>query len=852
METSGFKAEEHSKRVGRAKSLGPGKARRTLEEYAARELDEAEVEYEYGNRNGDDEDDEKEDPGSQARVVMMYDEDGNATPMPMGRFYYDSVNPAESDDESEEQDGRDSDTVRRNVPAPLTAQDYSEEEESEYEDEDDYEDDDPMNDQFMRIIVPSAALKDVSQVKKDLDHDKVGKRKSRGLVSGMQRALSSVKPADNSRDRVGAASSASAVTATRKQSQSRASVGKIGRMLSLSKDRNDGQHANIAVGAATTTATTRSEASQSTLVSASNSQDGSVGGDRERDLAPVKTPGRQGLASVGRMLSLSRRKPQASESPTYESSTGLEPKSGDRERTGAASSSSSSGTAAKGGARAGLAQVGRMLSMNRKKQTTGSNPSSQLMDHNLSAIPNDIERREQRETERTTPNSRTGITKVGRMLSMSRQKKGTSSSGAGSVASPSAYPSGGQPGKLSESEITSPVSSETLSSLGSPAIQDRGRISEDRGKQGSSSSTRKEASRMSLKAAGRILSFSRKPAAVAESNHGHDPTDAERDMRDKRSKSVPPRSRDGQVSLRTLPSKLDGKGNKFFFSEINSELIRSSGLLGSDTHIRVPVLVMAEYSGPVSKTKWYIDAFTLPHNAVRRECIDMYDILMALARCRADDDITSDDIYDFYDWWVVASDFLGCYFEMERKVLFPWVDQAGAKDWEVQMALRKMRGMKDNLQEQVSCINEAWKERDTKKAGEVFALVYRAIDEFAPKLLNYFADQEVLLPAIVKGFYRIEDRLKMDKDMLASFMGSSLTRKTKDAPHHTLVLLVRWIANPRQLRAWISKNLDSTGRQMYPKWHSMYLEEHHRIVRSFRNRSKAMTVSEMSKQRQQP
>jgi hypothetical protein len=253
--------------------------------------------------------------------------------------------------------------------------------------------------------------------------------------------------------------------------------------------------------------------------------------------------------------------------------------------------------------------------------------------------------------------------------------------------------------------------------------------------------------------------------------------------------------------------------------------------------------VMAEYSGPVSKTKWFIDAFTLPHNAVRRECIDLYDILMALARCRGDLDITRDDMRDFHAWWVVAQRFFKCYFEMERTVLFPWVDGAGSKDWELQMALNKMRSMKDGLQEQLEGINDAWRNLESKGPGELFALVYKGVDTFCPRIMNYFADQELLLPAIVKGIYTIDDRLSMDKEMLECFMDEPLSRKTKDLAHHNIVLLIRWIANPRQLRAWISKNLNSTGRAAYNKWQALYEADHARIVKMFRNRSRMTAMA---------
>ena len=353
--------------------------------------------------------------------------------------------------------------------------------------------------------------------------------------------------------------------------------------------------------------------------------------------------------------------------------------------------------------------------------------------------------------------------------------------------------------------------------------------------------------RKSLKAAGRALSLSKKrtPTDIGEKTSAV-PDLLVRNIDNEGSATDQRESKEGSKNIvlePVSPEKLDTRGNKFFFSQVNSEAIKSCGLLGDNvSHIRIPVLVMAEYSGPISKTRWHIDAFSLPHNAIRRECMDMYDIIMALARSHGAGDLTFDDISDFHDWWAVTYDFLRCYFEVERKVLFPWIDGAGAKDAEIQLALRKMRGMKDTLQEQLLRLNEVWSKRSERRSGEMFAHIYKAVDEFAPKLMNYFADQEILLPAIVKSAYTYEGRVKIDKNMIEEFLGGPLNRKTRDDAHHNIVLLSRWIANPRQLRAWVSKNLTGACRNMYPKWHSMFEEQHHQIVRLFRNRNKGLPI----------
>lgn len=303
----------------------------------------------------------------------------------------------------------------------------------------------------------------------------------------------------------------------------------------------------------------------------------------------------------------------------------------------------------------------------------------------------------------------------------------------------------------------------------------------------------------------------------------------------------PPADTSGTIVVEPLtPEKLNGRGDNFFFSAVLSEKIRACGQLGEDsTRIRVPVLTLAEYSGPVSKSRWFVDAFTLPHNAVRRECMDVYELVIGIAKLNGPDDIMSDDIISFYEWWEVATVFFQRYFDVERKVLIPWVDAIGNADGHVRMALRKMRGMKETLKGLLANVDQEWTKRDTQPAENTFSAVYKAVDAFVPRFMNYLADQEVLLPMLVKDKYTIDDRVKMEKELVTSFLRDDNNNSTQEnaSSNHNIVLLVRWIGNPRQLRAWVSKYLSSSHRQAFPTWLRTFQMEHERFVKNIKDRT---------------
>lgn len=804
----------------------------------------------------DSSEDDVNETGAAGRVVMMYDESGSAVPMPMGNFYYDTYKPPEEDESEEESDDKHaSDTECSHKPAAFSMGVNSE---SDEEGSEEYESESDVDDQFMRIQVAAAPLKAANKIRQDVDHDKpkqsrsvvsgMGGRASLGGISGMKRAMSSVKlptvggsggssgGVASSNDSahpnaVSAKEKAAVARAAMKAGNGRQGIGNVGRLLSFTKEKKQQQSKSP-------------HPAEIPSIDVENTDRPSVSRDgkgRDRDFKKEGTENtgsskpqkRQGIAAVGRLLSISKRKEDVEpaeivsvDSPTAVATGDESP--GPSDGVGANRDFSPPGTdrdkqnSAAGRSRArgpsvprrpGTQGVGRMASFSRK--VPGEESKSERTDKENSAGQISGGNRERRETEKSGAGlgNRMGVKQVGRMLSMSRK--------------PAAPPAGA----VSSSNPASTRSKEGDSSFGSVMSNDRDRDRRpaDQGLSGANAASKKEA-RMSLKAAGRMLSFSRKPV--------NDKSKLAESAENETSESV---VKNSALVIKVNPPaesspKLDGRANKFFFSEVRSAVCKSSSLFADETHIRVPVLVLAEYSGPVSKNKWFIDAFTLPHNAVRRECIDMYDIIMALARCSPDADVTRDDMRDFHSWWTTTEQFLKCYFDMEHEVLFPWVDAAGSRDWELQMALGKMRTMKDGLRAQLDDVRKAWQGLQSQPVGDLFCTIYKAIDIFCPRIMNYFSDQELLLPQIVKGFYRIEDRLAMDKDMLAVYMGDTLTRKNKDLAHHSVVLLVRWMSNPRQLRAWIAKNLNSTGRSSYGRWHALYENEHSSYVKALRSR----------------
>lgn len=802
---------------------------------------------------------------TQRRVVMMHDENGNAVPVRMSEFYYDSVQPSVVKPEQQNSlslnsnsspRGTNNAPARRVIPTrPRGVQLSSSSEEENassgrrcgikqdlLKDEDDdsfdinkrsgrkFIEDDSQYDmiedeekkkepegkyenQFMRIAVPASEVKDVANVKKDVDHDKPKAGIRSNLVAGLQRAVSGVRLGEGERKRQEAKAKVNRVVGGIQRTSSQR--GGVHRKSALEPRNFQRQHENV-VG---NEGKRQSISNIGRMVSLNRTKGRPANTNQEAAQlsSAVGSHGSASQSSVSHESLVQLRKKEFDDVDPLSSQRSMVSASSDRPR----SSGAISGTSARSG-RSSLAQVGRMLSRNRRK------PATQTQADGLGNIERVDDRRR---------STRASLSRIGRVLSLNRGKPSVSSTNTTS----SSDAQEGRDGKQISPLSTSTVSTTSITSPSIDRERDRDR-DRSRGSCNTGAAPTGRLSRLSLRGAGRMFSLTRRNTGegldqklATSRGQGAGPRHSRglgilSDSGKSRSKT--PEDNSGGAGV---AQKVDGRADKFVHSEITSMVIADSGLVGNSKYIRVPLIAMAEFSEPMNKEKWYIDVFTLPHNAVRRECIDLYDMLSALARCSSANDFCETDLQLLERWWVVANNLFRCYFEVERRVLFPWVDSAGAQEWEVQLALKKMRSLKDKLETQLGKVDRVWNEKTFKTVGETYALFYKTVDDFVPRLMNYFVDQEILLPAIVKEFYKKENRSEVDKQLVAAFLAPP-TESHDENVRHNLVLLVRWITKSKQLRAWLGKNLSNSARSMYPTWYQSYEEQHLAIVKNLRSR----------------
>lgn len=730
--------------------------------------------------------------------------------------------------------------------------------------------------QFLHVDIPATGLKDVSRVKKDTSHDRIHKKKS--IMGGLQRAVSSVKISDRRRSLCQTQTASASSSTVHVSSESRGRSG-LRRAVSLHKakfsefpsgmkqkgvkpspcSKQGINEANTSLESASVTGSAlplpaecpvtggssvltavdgtsqNPELSVKSAIRVSEPQEHGLLQRHRESNAQKPSYQRQSLRSVGRILSKKKQVGDYLEDPETGESVGLASGMKDRPRT----IRTPVHQVKKGRGRISLHQVGRSLSLTRRKAS--------IFDENNSRGGVKLV---ERDTEySSTEGKRSSLQRISRVMSFSNKtwnkkdapelkKRFISGSSKGKVEETNHYVHGMSDALqevsfkfTNDSNMKDAVSTSTF--LEASSLQEREKITRET----NTSNLRGEA-RVKVKAVGRMFSFSRHGASRSRTVLRADEQGEQ--SRFVRAQSAPPRSpRQG----RDPENRKNGFGTagKFYYAEITSERVKRSGQLQGQTHITVPIIVMSDYTGPGSRSRWHTDVFVLPHNAVRMECLDLYDILVSMAQSRRDADVSVNDINNLEEWWNTANDLFNFYFEIERRVLFPWVESADSQDWDVQTALEKMRSMKHKLQEHLAGIERVWNEKTFKTEGEMFALVYKAVDNFVPRLMNYFSDQEVLLPAIVQSSYNSDERLRIDREVAKLLVGEE-ARKNIGAANHRLVLLIRWMTNAKQVRAWTGRNLNNWARNMYPKWYNLFESQHLRIVKAFRGRCNQLAL----------
>lgn len=260
--------------------------------------------------------------------------------------------------------------------------------------------------------------------------------------------------------------------------------------------------------------------------------------------------------------------------------------------------------------------------------------------------------------------------------------------------------------------------------------------------------------------------------------------------------------------------------------------------------IRRPIFYFAKFGTGVT-SNWALDVFSLPHNAIRAECVDLYNILESIhARSHQ---VCVLELEEFFSWWKTFESFIIEYFDFEADVLFPWVFPVAANTSHLNpialcdipaVAARKVNAdaalrssllaRKDGLLDSIRQLNGTFELRRHVDTTDVFQTIVDEVNSFVPKLLEYFHIEERHLPTIAQELYAASARDILGKKYVGYI-------KRGESPQMNLVLLSRWMDSDVRDK-WIRTNVKGYWRLMHRRLERRCFRAHGVIAVKFGKR----------------
>jgi hypothetical protein len=240
---------------------------------------------------------------------------------------------------------------------------------------------------------------------------------------------------------------------------------------------------------------------------------------------------------------------------------------------------------------------------------------------------------------------------------------------------------------------------------------------------------------------------------------------------------------------------------------------------------RTPVLCMCDYGD--GSAHFAADLWVLPHNALRRELFDLYEI-MGVVRSRYLG-LRWGDIYNLRCWWRLFSYFWRQYLVIEAELLDPLITSVLDVDGRCDQIRSKCSPLSDDrewISLKLEEVDAYMEEFETLPLSRVLGLICQATDALGFKMLSYFNGQERLLPALVENYHDQSIKLSTELQML------NIIRDTEFA-EESIVHLVRWMDVGKERDKWLTTHLWWSERSSLRRMYKRYNECHSGIVDSF-------------------
>uniref|UniRef100_A0A7S1TMT3 Uncharacterized protein n=1 Tax=Erythrolobus australicus TaxID=1077150 RepID=A0A7S1TMT3_9RHOD len=242
------------------------------------------------------------------------------------------------------------------------------------------------------------------------------------------------------------------------------------------------------------------------------------------------------------------------------------------------------------------------------------------------------------------------------------------------------------------------------------------------------------------------------------------------------------------------------------------------------------------YLSTYANGDWWVDVFSLYHNALRREMQDMYYMLTSMHKRVLT--LGHEDVNSFFEWFDVFVMIVEWYFKVEEIALFPWVEERLEMPEELQKMQRLQ--LKAQVVEIVKTVDDCFGKFDYLPAGEVLPALVEGVGTFAPMLVGYFRRIEKQVCPLIKEAFTEADKQRLDVRCIETLWNS-------DESGILLECLARPLRNEEtrkefrrsylEVRNRTSGSINAAKKKMaFVKNKKEFYTDHQRIVDEFYNR----------------
>lgn len=157
-------------------------------------------------------------------------------------------------------------------------------------------------------------------------------------------------------------------------------------------------------------------------------------------------------------------------------------------------------------------------------------------------------------------------------------------------------------------------------------------------------------------------------------------------------------------------------------------------------------------------SSWAVDIFARPHNGLRRELIDLYNMIDSMQRRIKD--LRTTDLMSFFEWWDLFASYLQTTIQIADELLIPWAVGGSAMPKALKDEIRS--SCKQSTKTLLECFDTVFKQLHRRPPDESLAKIIKGLVHIHP-IFAFVRAVEDSLPEIVESTYSEKDALSMER-----------------------------------------------------------------------------------------